>query len=129
MSRVTRPFFDRNLPTSPCVTLDFFRILPRHAVFCSLSVYFGPASRSILTLLGPRHARFFSNLPPPLVTRDAIYERALAHIDELVAQIEGSLDALERERLLRVVDAVTEARRVPLRVAVDVELEREALAI
>ena len=50
-----------------------------HVVFCSLSVYFGPASCSILPPVGARHARFSSNLrPSSLVKRDAIYERALS---------------------------------------------------
>ena len=51
------------------------------------------------------------------------------HIDELVTQIERSLDALERERLLGVVNAVAEARGVPLGVAMDVVLQRDASSV
>ena len=71
---------------STFITLDFFRILLRHAVLAHLSVYFGLASRFILPLLGPHHARFFLEIyPHPLVTRarDAIYERALTRLSFL----------------------------------------------
>ena len=61
-----------------CQGLFFGGMWRHHAVFCLLSVYFGPASRSNLRLRGPctpkispclrgpRHARFFSGLSPPL---------------------------------------------------------------
>ena len=54
--------FWRKFPPTPFVMLNFYRILPLHGVFCLLS---DPASRSILPLLGPCHARFFSSLPSP----------------------------------------------------------------
>ena len=51
-SRVTRPFFDSDLPL-PFVTLTVPRVVARHAVFTAvrlLSVYFGLASRPIFVV-------------------------------------------------------------------------------
>ena len=87
---VKRPFSTKIYTLSPFVTLHFFRILPSHAVFCPVSVYFGPASRSIFRALWPCHARNFlgfTHPPPPsplsIFTCDVNYEWALMSIGYL----------------------------------------------
>ena len=78
---VTRPFFDQNLPTTPCVTLYCFRILPRHAGFLlsfsviwfRVTLHFAP-SRTASRL---NVSSISTPSPHPFVTRDVIHERTL----------------------------------------------------
>ena len=54
--------------------LEVFRILPRYAVICSLSVYIGTRV-TIYSLYSDRVTLdYLAFTPPPPVTRDAIYE-------------------------------------------------------
>ena len=63
------------IPTLPISSRSIFFGFGRVTLFFfPLSVYFGPASRSNLPALGPRHARNFLGFTPALFTRDLSYE-------------------------------------------------------